>query len=192
MKDVLADEIFSYWESLRHGRLVPKRSEVDPRMLQKSLNYTFILELNASGIARFRLAGSKVSDCMGMEMRGMPAHSLIVPENRDYFSTALDASFNTPEILDLNLSHKARLILLPMSDEANQTTRMLGCLIANTTHPDFPTRLAVKSLSRTRIVASKPTYKKPVLEMAEDQADFIAAQTKKATQSRPPYLRIVK
>ncbi|MEM1421046.1 MAG: PAS domain-containing protein, partial [Pseudomonadota bacterium] len=47
----------AYWEGLRAGRLVPRRADVDPRGIDQALEYSFILERIAPGMARFRLAG---------------------------------------------------------------------------------------------------------------------------------------
>jgi len=86
VNDSIVQEVLDYWEGLRDGRLVPKRSEIDPRALRKSLNHTFILEANTPDNIRFRLAGSKLCDCMGMEMRGMPAYAMITQEGRNAFN----------------------------------------------------------------------------------------------------------
>ena len=53
VNDNIIQEVLDYWEGLRDGRLVPKRSEIDPRALRKSLNHTFILEVNAPDNIRF-------------------------------------------------------------------------------------------------------------------------------------------
>lgn len=66
MKDSSAQEVLAYWESLRQGRLAPKHSEIDPRKLRIALYNTFILEAAGPYYIRFRLVGSKLSDCMGI------------------------------------------------------------------------------------------------------------------------------
>ncbi|WP_193222047.1 PAS domain-containing protein [Amylibacter sp. SFDW26] len=188
MKDKIADEVLSHWESLRNGRLVPKRSDVDPRALKKALNYTFILEQHTNGDLKFRLAGSKVCDCMGMEVRGMPAHAIIDVQDRDRFQSALHRLQKVSEIIDMQLTQGARLILLPLSDENNDVSRVLGCLIANPDRPVFPTRMGILSINAQRVV-NAPSVK--ALELAETQTPF-RPRIKKAARSGPPVLKLVK
>ena len=76
-------EVEAYWEGLRAGRLVPLRSEIDPREIRGALEHTFILEHTKLNEIRFRLAGNKLGDLLGMELRGMPAYALIAPECRE-------------------------------------------------------------------------------------------------------------
>ncbi|MEZ5686504.1 MAG: PAS domain-containing protein [Paracoccaceae bacterium] len=50
-------ELRAYWEGLRQGRqAVPSRAEVDPRGIDRALEYSFILERVAPGMGRFRLS----------------------------------------------------------------------------------------------------------------------------------------
>ncbi len=191
MKDHITEEILTYWESLRAGRLVPKRSEIDPRRLPLSLNHTFILEASAPDNIRFRLVGSKLCDCLGMEMRGMPAYAMFAQAERNRFNVALQASLASPEILDFQLTPDARMVLLPMADEDNSISRVLGCINVNPMLPQFPTYFAVKSLTKTRIIAAEPIRPTLVKGLAEGQKPF-SPDTKKATSGKPPHLRIVK
>lgn len=191
MKDCIADKVLSHWENLRDGRLVPKRSEIDPRELRNALNYTFILEADAPDNIRFRLAGSKLCDCMGMEMRGMPAYSMIQLGGRNSFNEAIQTCLSHPQMLSFRMQPGASMILLPMADEDDNISRILGCVTVDANHPDFPTRFDVLSMSRTRIIAAKSMIPEPVNGLAEDQQSF-QAQTKRAASRKPPFLRIVK
>lgn len=191
MKDCITQEVLSYWESLRQGRLVPKRSEIDPRKLPRALNYTFILEARTPDNIRLRLTGSKLCDCMGMEMRGMPAYAMFEHGERNKFNEALQSALAHPEILDLQLAPTARMVLLPMADEDNTVSRILGCISVDANHPSFPARFRILSTTRTRIIAAKPITAKLVAKMAEDQKIF-APKPKKAASGKPPFLRIVK
>ena len=191
MKDYIIEEVLSYWETLRNGRMVPKRSELDPRKLRTSLNYTFILEASAPDNIRFRLTGSKLCDCMGMEVRGMPIYSIIRQQERNSFNTTLQTALLKPEILDFQLQPDARMVLLPMSDDEGIINRILGCLSSDPNLPEYPCRFSINSHRKTRIIAAKSTRPHLVSELAENQEPFVQ-QTKKATENRPPYLRLVK
>jgi hypothetical protein len=191
MKDYIANEVLSHWENLRDGRLVPKRSDIDPRALRNALNYTFILEADAPNNIRFRLAGSKLCDCMGMEMRGMPVYSMIDPAARNAFNNAIQTCMARPQILSLRMHPIASMVLLPMADEYNNINRVLGCVTVDPNHPDFPKRFSVLSMTKTRIIAAKSVLAQPMSELAENQQVY-EIKKKRATSRKPPFLRIVK
>lgn len=191
MKNDITQEVLTYWESLRQGRLVPKRSEIDPHVLRKSLNYTFILEAIKPDNIRFHLAGSILCSCMGMEMRGMPAFAMLKITGRSHFKDLLQSSLSRPEVLDFQLTPTAHMVLLPMSDDNNAITHMLGCIDVDPNLSDFPARFCIRSAVKTRISATKPIIPKLMSELAEDQQP-ITPDTKKATSTKPPFLRIIK
>lgn len=127
----------AYWDGLRNGRPVPARSEIDPRGMQSALEYAFILERIAPGVARFRLAGMHLTDLMGMEVRGMPLTAMFVPESRAKISEALEAVFETPQITTITLKAErgigrgamdAQLLLCPLKSDLGDVNRILGCL----------------------------------------------------------------
>lgn len=128
-------EMRSYWESLRSGRLVPLRSEIDPREISGALEYGFILERLQPGAVRFRLAGMHLCDLMGMEVRGMPLRSFISPTSRARFSSSLERVFTQPEIQEYIMVSedsngtqlKAKLLILPLKSDGGGVDRAIGC-----------------------------------------------------------------
>ena len=130
-------EVEAYWQGLRAGRLVPRRSEVDPRGIERALENAFILERIAPGLARLRIAGSHLSDLMGMEVRGMPISSFFDPEARNICGDVLEQVFDGPATAEMTLSAErgigkpaidAKMILLPMRSDLGDVSRILGCL----------------------------------------------------------------
>ena len=97
-------QLEAYWEALRGGNLLPKRSEVDPRGIEAALEYAFILERIAPGIARMRIGGSHLNELMGMEVRGMPLTALFAPNARRQIADGLEDVFQTPAIATLRLT----------------------------------------------------------------------------------------
>ena len=91
-------ELEAYWELLRDGRLVPDRSEVDPRGFPGALSQTFLLERIAPGLARIRVTGRHLSDLMGIDMQGLPLTSLFLPEARPTIIEILSAVFEEPAV----------------------------------------------------------------------------------------------
>ena len=59
------DLVEAYWTALRGARLVPSRSEVDPRGIEAALDRAFVAERIAPGVARLRLAGAHLADLNG-------------------------------------------------------------------------------------------------------------------------------
>ncbi|WP_420863568.1 PAS domain-containing protein [Algirhabdus cladophorae] len=128
----------AYWAALRKGRLVPKRADVNPRGIESCLEYAFIAEEVAPGLARFRIAGMHLSELMGMDVRGMPVSSFFKANARTQLRDALKAAFEGPAIVKLDLTARGsfgnphitgKLILLPLADETGAVTRVLGALV---------------------------------------------------------------
>jgi hypothetical protein len=130
----------AYWNSMRKGHDVPRRSDIDPRRIEPLLSNAFIAERIAPGITRLRIAGMHLSDLMGMEVRGMPLSSFIAPADRDDFALNLVDVFDRPATLRLDLRGKSgvgrpeltgTLIMLPLRSDLGDVSRALGCLISH-------------------------------------------------------------
>lgn len=135
---IIAD-MRAYWTSLRRGRAIPARADIEPRGIHRALDYAFILERMAPGAARFRLAGRHLIDLMGMEVRGMPLCAFLNASSRGRFSDVLESVFKGPQLAELTLHAKAeygrpelqaRMVLMPLRSDLGDVTRALGCLIA--------------------------------------------------------------
>ena len=59
-------QVEAYWESLRGVRMMPKRSEIDPRGIETSLASIFVAEKVAASVARIRIAGAILNDTLGL------------------------------------------------------------------------------------------------------------------------------
>ncbi|MBU2866280.1 PAS domain-containing protein [Pacificibacter marinus] len=151
-------EVEAYWDGLRNGRPVPARSDIDPRGMQSSLEFAFILERIAPGVARFRLAGMHLTDLMGMEVRGMPLTAIFVPESRAKVSAVIESVCDSPQIATLTLkgergigrgSLDAQLLLCPLKSDLGDVNRILGCLQSKGDIGRQPRRFeAVETVSR--------------------------------------------
>lgn len=200
-------DLLTYWESLRAGRLAPARSELDPREIKSALGHTFILEFDPVGGIRFRLAGDKIGDLMGMELRGMPASALINISNRQAFEDTLLAMTRCPEIVEYrltgrcsqNFSAAARMLLLPMRDADGDITRILGGLSMRAPLFDPPVRFSIVEKMKTRIVAGAGRTVLPSSHgFAEESQPFEGPGPQASTEAdRPrsdgkPFLRLVR
>lgn len=154
-------ELRNYWESLRKGRAIPERADVEPRGIRNALDYAFILERVAPGAARFRLAGKHLIDLMGMEVRGMPFCSLLEPSSRGRLSDVLESVFKAPQIADLRLEAEsgygrpplsARMLILPLRSDLGDVTRALGCIISEGEIGRAPRRFDIQSDAVTPVI----------------------------------------
>lgn len=210
-------QVEAYWEAVRGARLVPKRSDIDPRGIEHALEKAFILERVAAGIARLRIAGNHLNELMGMEVRGMPLTSFFTPAARTVVAETLEEVFQTPAICSLKLTSaeaagrpaiEARIILLPLKSDLGDVSRVLGCMVAKGDIGLAPRRFDIQSKDVLHIVAGEtpvpapsttapPKVPSPAAQprqkmtqgMAEDKTEFEDASDSK---NRPPYLRLVK
>lgn len=162
----IAHDLRSYWQGLRRGRAVPERADIDPRAIERSLEFAFILERIAAGHARFRIAGMHLNDLMGMELRGMPLSSFFMPEARAQVSNVLEQVFQGPEIADLTLVSaagfgreelSARMLLLPLRSDLGDVSRVLGCLVAGGATGRAPRRFTIQKATVEAVIAGAPT-----------------------------------
>ena len=158
------DEVQRYWTALRGDRLVPLRSEIDPRGIQGALDSAFIVERIATGIARFRLAGSFLVDLMGSEVRGMPLSVLFNADARGELAEAVEAVFTGPETLRLQVAGerglarptlRGEMILLPLKSDLGDVSRALGCLATVGAVGRAPRRLVLQGVERTDILGGR-------------------------------------
>ncbi|MEP3786308.1 PAS domain-containing protein [Ascidiaceihabitans sp.] len=166
------NQVESYWEALRGTRMMPKRSEIDPRGIESALEYTFILERIAPGMARLRIAGSHLSDLMGMEVRGMPLTSFITPTGRRQISDTLEEVFQRPAACEVRMSAEsgsgkphmdARMLLLPLKSDLGDVSRVLGCFVAHGEVGRSPRRFDVVG-AKIRPIMAPATLPQATLE----------------------------
>jgi hypothetical protein len=183
MKSATNQMLFHYWNELRGTRQAPSRLEVDPAHFIEILAETFILEAGPSGTYTFRLAGTRICEQMGYELRGVdfaemagPTHARALEDDLTAISAsgqygvfeiecrAPNGEFVTFEALVLPLVHTQGTItrfLGAMSIVGGKRPAWLGTL------PLTPMKLARNDLHWTnelpRIVEPEP-HQAPFLE----------------------------
>ena len=75
--------LFAYWNEVRGRRVAPRRFEIEPARIGTVLPETFILERIEGGIFRFRLAGTRILEIFGQEVRGSNFLELWTAEDRN-------------------------------------------------------------------------------------------------------------
>ena len=130
--------VIAYWQSLRRGRPVPARTDLDPAGLLPFLSSSGIVERDRAGRIRFRLAGRVIAECLGVEPRGMPLRALFAFAARDRLAELAHAAFDGPHLVRLTLVADAPApgappapvpcAILPLSDGTGAVNRALVCL----------------------------------------------------------------
>jgi len=69
MRSKTANELFQYWNTVRGDRPLPRRDEIAPAEIRSLLPDLFMLQRQADGTSRFRLAGTGVCALFGSELR---------------------------------------------------------------------------------------------------------------------------
>lgn len=62
--------LFHYWNGLRGARKAPRRFEIEPARIARILPEAFILEQLDLDTYRFRIAGTRLCEQFGLELRG--------------------------------------------------------------------------------------------------------------------------
>lgn len=181
-------QVRAYWEGLRGTDLIPRRRLIEPHGLRDALAHVFLIERIAPGLARFRLAGTHLSQVMGMEVRGMPLSAVLAPASRDGARVLVEAVFAGPSIVELALESdrglgrpalQGRMILLPVGDEDETCGRALGCFVTEGDIGRGPRRFAI-TRQRTETVMPRP----PLLPAK--QAPAFAEDPRAFTLPSPP------
>ena len=159
----LLPEVEAYWNALRGGDVAPARADVDPRGLEAALQNCFIIERIAPGLGRIRIAGSHLTELLGMEVRGMPISAFIAPGDRADFGKTLEAVFVGPAVGRLSLHSpagfgksalEAQMVLLPLRSDLGDINRALGCLVTRGRVGSNPRRFDIIGASAKPVSAS--------------------------------------
>ncbi|WP_240789483.1 PAS domain-containing protein [Pseudooceanicola onchidii] len=198
-------EVEAYWDALRAGRLVPRRSDIDPRGIERALEFAFVLERIAPGLGRLRIAGSHLTELMGMEVRGMPLSALISADSRNAMSDALEEVFAGPSKVELVLRSdkaigkpalEARMVLLPLKSDLGDITRVLGCLVASGQTGRAPRRFDIVDTEITPLLGDARVFDQEVPDVVPSPAPSRpVGMAESQTRFEPgpaPYLRLVK
>jgi len=203
-------QVRAYWEGLRGADLIPRRRLIEPHGLRDALAHVFLIERIAPGLARFRLAGTHLTQVMGMELRGMPLSAILAPASRDGARVLIEAVFAGPSIVELALESdrglarpalQGRMILLPVGGDDDFCDRALGCLVTEGDIGRGPRRFAITRQRTEPVRPRAPSPEaKPAPAFAEEPRAFVPpappAPQVAAPAPRPPrgkpQLRIVR
>ena len=70
MQQKTLQTLYGYWNEVRAGRLAPQRLEIEPSRIAGILSETFMLERIDAATYQYRLAGTRLCEMFGSELRG--------------------------------------------------------------------------------------------------------------------------
>jgi len=183
MNDLMLSSLKSYWDRLRAGRVAPYRAEIDPRQFESALENTFIVEKLAPETMRVRLAGTKICEMMGMEVRGMEPASLIEPEDRVRFERLLNVVMNEPAVVELKLAapnragvYRATMLLMPLRSDFGDINRVIGCTSGDGDLFAAPLAFSIEDVAVTPVEPSQSMDTRTAMPgFADARAEFSGA-----------------
>lgn len=138
MKSRTSQILYRYWNEVRGGRLAPTRLEIEPSRITEILSETFILEAADGGAFPFRLAGTRICEHLGTELRGRDFVDLVGSEHAATVDEVLAAVTAQGAVARLELEATAddgrivvfETILLPLLHARQTVSRYLGAMAA--------------------------------------------------------------
>jgi len=158
----LCTEIETYWDALLSQTLtssndraaLPLRRDIDPRAIRHALPHVFLLDVSKPEMARFTIVGSQIAELWQSDLRNMPLTTLFERSNRSALRSLLSdvkdmsakAQLELQCVSDAHHFNRAKLLLLPLLNEAGEIYRLLGCFefLDRTQEQPAPLRLQVK------------------------------------------------
>ncbi|MFO1210485.1 MAG: PAS domain-containing protein [Amaricoccus sp.] len=192
MNDLMLTSLKSYWERLRAGRVAPYRAEIDPRQFEPALENMFIIEKLAPDNMRIRLAGMKICEMMGMEVRGMQPGFLIEDGDRVRFDRLLNVVMTEPAVVELKLAapnrsgtYRATMLLMPLRSDFGDINRVIGCTSGDGDLFAPPLSFAIVDVAVTPVEPSQGAEPRQLVPgFAEAPASFAGAPAPAAPKLR--------
>lgn len=147
------ETLYRYWNDVRVGRLAPRRLEIEPASIAPLLADTFMLERVHDGSFQYRLAGTRVCDVFGGELRGQGFLQEFQENDRVVLRQALRdladrgavIKLATLGIADARHTLDIETILLPLAHSGSSINRILGASVP-TTRPPWVGHYKIKKL----------------------------------------------
>jgi hypothetical protein len=138
MQQSTSRQLYAYWDRVRNGRIAPRRFEIEPSKIAPLLPETFIAECSGLRSYRFRLAGTKICEQFGRELRGTDLMNLWGTKDRDAFASLLRTVFTDGAVgqvlfhaySEAHRQVKFELVLMPLIHTSETINRVLGAVTA--------------------------------------------------------------
>jgi hypothetical protein len=131
-------QLYAYWDRVRNGRIAPRRFEIEPAKIASILPETFIAEAAGLRSCKFRLAGTKICEQFGRELRNTDLMNLWGAKDQDSFASLMRTIFTDAAVGQVAFdayteSHrqaKFELVLMPLVHTSGTINRVLGAITA--------------------------------------------------------------
>lgn len=135
--DQRAKLLYDHWRTVRGGNRAPFRNDINPAAFREILDSVFVLDWNSTSDVRFRLAGSRLCDSFGMELRGMNLLALWQGEARARLGQLLHRVVTEPCVghaigvqeSESGYAADFEILLLPLKRDDGSLNRIIGCNI---------------------------------------------------------------
>jgi hypothetical protein len=130
--------LYTYWNGLRAGRIAPLRLEIDPSRIGSILPEIFLLEQVDAATYCYRLAGTRLCEIFGSELRGANMLDGWSAQDRATLAGALKRTCAdgaaTHLVMEASADGTRRVeleaILLPLLHADNAMGRVIGAMSA--------------------------------------------------------------
>ncbi|MEO3430387.1 PAS domain-containing protein [Pelagibius sp. CAU 1746] len=133
--------LFDYWRSLRRGRLMPSKNDIDPLDIGWALSRVFLMDYRPAEGFTYRLAGTEVSSVFGhSNLKGLNLRDVVKPERLALIESAWTRVAEDQSVVcmsgmvyhGVDRTSIGERLLLPLADEAGgPVTGLLGMTVAN-------------------------------------------------------------
>ena len=140
MQNKTLQALYGYWNEVRAGRLAPQRLEIEPSRISGILSETFMLERIDAGTYQYRLAGTRLCEMFGSELRGRNFLDDWSEADRQVLARDLATICERGAVAVIGLEgssdrrHRVELeaVLLPLVHAGQKIGRIIGAMSANT------------------------------------------------------------
>lgn len=136
MKQKSPNTLYTYWNELRAGRIAPRRLEIEPSRIAGVLCETFMLERVNALAYPYRLAGTRLCELFGSELRGSDFLTGWRESDHAVLAHELALVCDQGAVLTLEIEAKAspryilqfEAILLPLLHTGSSIGRIIGAM----------------------------------------------------------------
>jgi hypothetical protein len=159
MRHKTSKALYAYWNAVRRDRIAPQRFEIDPSRIGGILPYTFILERHDAENFCFRLAGTRICEIFGRELRGtnfLDGWETIdrLPLLRMFSTLTRQGSVGVAHIevaAPAEAAVECEVLLLPLRHTRDDIDRVLGAF----SPMHAPGWLGYSAITSKRVVANR-------------------------------------
>jgi hypothetical protein len=143
MQNTTSQILFKYWNEIRGGRMAPRRFEIEPSRFATILPETFMVECESGEVPRFRLTGTRVTEKLGVELRGHAFSELFDAADQADLKPFLASIMDQGGVGVITIERTTpsgskavfEVLILPLIHTEDRVTRLLGAISARTHEP---------------------------------------------------------